>query len=429
MKRVIFVLFVFLLLSVTACTLFAAKGTATIQLNNYKNGNVGCSAAIHDDRIYYVSNEHDDVGIYSMNIDGSDVRIEFLNPSITMIEVIGEKLYFAGLKKINKKVDSYFKVKNEYGLYCGTVGGSDYKAVSHYGHNNLKKFYLSNDGYQMYCAGAKDEQIMIRSSAENAEIDIRDYYQSSFILDYKNDTVEGHVYRVGDYVIVSDKLANCERFFENTNAYVLDTNTGAFVLNSYNPHSLNFVIAYCIDDNQIYCSYSDMIVVIDAVTLEVKQNIVPDSLSEDCQIRQVISSGSNIYIIAEEQSKGIISEKLYVVDQETLQASEVEVLGNKQRILGWTDGYIVACDNEGIYKLSLSDEIFGEEVKIYDVPKDFYTTNYMIDYAGDWMFIYKIYPEKGSIYYKEPSGQQLLCKINLLNSEVISNNVELDFSE
>lgn len=426
MKRVIFMLFVLLLLGVTACTLFVAKDTATIQLNNYKHDNIGRSAVIHEDRIYYVSNEHEDVGIYSMNLDGSDIRMEFLNPSITMIEVIDEKLYFVGLKAINKKADSYKDVKNEYGLYCGTIGGSDYQTERHYGNDNLKEFYLNNNGYQMYCSGAKDEQIVIGSSVE---IDVRDYYQSSFIFDYKNDTVEGHVYRVGDCIIISDKLADSTRLYANTNAYVLDTNTGVLVLKSYNSTSLIFVKAHFIDDNQIYCSYNNMIVVIDAVTLEVKQNITPDALNEDCQIRQVISSGSNIYIIAEEQSQDTVNEKLYEVDKKTLQASEVEGLGIKQRILGLTDSYIVACDKESIYKFSLSDGILGEEVKLYDVPKDFYTTNYMIDYAGDWMFIYKIYPEKGSIYDKEPCGQQLLCEINLVNSEVFPNDVELEFSE
>jgi hypothetical protein len=53
----------------------------------------------------------------------------------------------------------------------------------------------------------------------------------------------------------------------------------------------------------------------------------------------------------------------------------------------------------------------------------------VIDFAGDWMFINKAYPEKGTtIYGKGKPGQLLKMKINVISGVVMYNDQKLEFS-
>jgi hypothetical protein len=74
-------------------------------------------------------------------------------------------------------------------------------------------------------------------------------------------------------------------------------------------------------------------------------------------------------------------------------------------------------------------DTLGDKQKLCNAPQDFSSKNYLVDIAGNWMFIYKIYPEVGSpIYEFDLPGQQLVYKINLENRECLYNDKQLDFS-
>ena len=62
----------------------------------------GFAAAVYKNRIYYISNEKSEPGVYSMNMNGSDIQLEAKNPSITHIQLYKDNLYYLGLWEIDK---------------------------------------------------------------------------------------------------------------------------------------------------------------------------------------------------------------------------------------------------------------------------------------------------------------------------------------
>ena len=69
------------------------------------------------------------------------------------------------------------------------------------------------------------------------------------------------------------------------------------------------------------------------------------------------------------------------------------------------------------------------ETRLCDAPKDIDKEKYTIDYAGDWMFVYKVYGGFTTGNIDDDPGQQLVYKINLKTGEVVENTVPLDFSQ
>ena len=60
----------------TSCELFWENDNLRINLKQNKLSNYGYAALTYNDRIYYISNEKEISGIYSMKMDGTDVRLE-----------------------------------------------------------------------------------------------------------------------------------------------------------------------------------------------------------------------------------------------------------------------------------------------------------------------------------------------------------------
>ena len=85
------------LLSITSCNKICGNtNNLRINFKSNKLSDRGYAAAIYNDRIYYISNEKEISGIYSMKMDGTDVRLEAQNPSITSIQIYNDCLYFLG---------------------------------------------------------------------------------------------------------------------------------------------------------------------------------------------------------------------------------------------------------------------------------------------------------------------------------------------
>lgn len=72
------------------------------------NANYGKKAAFYGGRVYYLSAESRKQGIYSMNADGSDVRLEQATEDIRALAVNDDGLYYAGYIGMSK---------NDNGLY------------------------------------------------------------------------------------------------------------------------------------------------------------------------------------------------------------------------------------------------------------------------------------------------------------------------
>ena len=110
--------------------------------------NVGYSSVVGDEKIYYVSNESGETGIYSMDMDGSNVQLEGKDPSITSLQWRDGALYFAGLEKIEDNTATVWMTDHIYTVYKKMPGKYAMPKASFVENDeNVRGFYLISDGY------------------------------------------------------------------------------------------------------------------------------------------------------------------------------------------------------------------------------------------------------------------------------------------
>ena len=450
-KSVTIILSAILVLILASCSPLHSDNLR-IDFKPDKSSNYGYAAALYEDRIYYVSNELGDAGVYSMALDGSDVRLETANPSVTNLELSGGVLYFTGLYRIKDRRGSIqTDTINNHAVYYGNPGGTFEKAGYLDPVYNIKGFYFSRNGYSVFRYGATIEELhlfdAIRSESFSDTSDtITDVsFQYNNVDDYtlainhgesSTEEILKNVYQFGDLLIITKHIPEDHKniYWITGDPYVLDSNTGELVL-KFDRNQANELKAFYMDEENVYCSYKEMIVILDKETYQVKTTFIPGELSYKYNITYMTKLGDQVYIIADywkdqiDRTLPLLGEKLYIMNPGTFECNMVLDLGSNQRVIGIEENHIILLDHGAIYRVSLDDEQTGSRTKICDAPSDIDSKNHTIDYAGNWMFIYKNYPENGAFTYGSDSpGQQLLYKINLETGEIIQNDVTLDFS-
>ncbi len=449
-----FIILTVLIISILASCSPRYTDCLRINLKTDRISHLGYDAAVYKDRIYYISNELGASGIYSMGFDGTDIRIEIENPSITSIEISDSTLFFNGLFLINKRESSIETSSiNNHTIYSGLLGETT--QISDYTRPwNINSFFVSPSGYTVISYGSFMEELFLydKELLESfSDIDNRiatlsfSYSDSSINKSVEEDTLEDistedilkNVYQFGDMYIIAEHVRDpkgINYITYNEKPYILDTHTGDLVL-SFNYNQSDALKAFYMDKSNIYCAYKDMVVTVDRASCQVVATFVPKGLSNNYHVTNIFKHNDIYYIIAQywrdhdKKWLPLMGEKLYILNPLTFETSEVLDLGQGQRIIGIYDKYIILLVNSIIYKANLDNGQIGEKIKLCNVPSDIYLKNYSIDYAGDWMFIYKIYPEHGGFTYGSDSpGQHLFMKVNLVNGEIIRNEVELDFS-
>ncbi len=392
--------------------------TLSIDYKNDKSTNFGYTAAVYGDRIYYVTNELGKSGIYSMKLDGTDVRMEVENPNVTMLEITGGKLYFSGLEKIRKPSGDLPTNVNT--LYCSALGSAKYgKTRDREMNANIGAFFVAQDGFQFIDSGGL--------SLDQDTVDSKYKKITMIPLDYKGESVYAGVCKIGGTQIIAffdpdDPDTYLFNISIGGDPFVLDTNTGELVLQVDNGQDM--LKAFQIDDKYIYCSYNEMVVVLDKTTYSVKKKIIPEGLSSDYDIAHMTKYGNAVYIMADRwldtsiAAQPLLNEKLYKMDTKTFKCTKLLDLGQNQRILGIDANYIILLDHGEIDKLVLKNGGIDQKQKLANAPRDINLNTYTIDYAGDWMFLHRTYSP----------GQELVYKINLQSGKVIQNSVKYDFS-
>ena len=408
--------------------LYAPMDNIKIGLKNDTSGGLGMAAVVYGDRIYYTSNELGKEGICSMKPDGSDVKQEIENPSIKMLQLLDGKLYFSGLSRIDDGTTAN-PTRIHHSIYFNEIGSSQCRK---YGSSeDIAGFYITKDGLSFLYS---DSIILHRDT-------INSYKQKiikSISFSYHEDNIEKLVYQAGEHALVfgyMDGFPTELDYSLGRMSYVLSTDTKTKVLSEYtNEDQADAFKAFCMDDENIYCSFNEMVVVLNRSDYSVKATFIPGGLTNEYTIENISRFGGDLYILADrwtdtgERTPPLLNEKLFHMDAKTLEWSEVLSLGRNQRILGVNKENVPLLDNGVIYKVALKGKSIGEKSKLIDAPGDISSHNYMVDYAGDWMFLYKIYPETDSPIYGDSPGQQLMYKINLKSGEAIQNDAKLDFS-
>ena len=117
------------------------------------------------------------------------------------------------------------------------------------------------------------------------------------------------------------------------------------------------------------------------------------------------------------------------MDTNTFKCKIIAEMKDGERIIGLTEDSIIYYKNKGVYKINLKSDIELESEKILDISMNLNSDKYTIDYAGDWMFIYKIYGEFTYASKGEKVAQQLLYKININTGEIMENKIPINFDE
>jgi hypothetical protein len=186
-----------MVLVLTSCFSYGSEDNLRLNFKNDKSLYWGCAAVVYEDRIYYVSNELGDAGIYSMDSDGSDVRIEVKNPSITYLQIVDDKLYFTGLREIAEKVyDPWVEAKNKYSIYSYDLETTQSGFVEKEKFMNVISFYIPDDGYKMICSGSINEVLYLLKNDE--VISREDQSVKTVSFNYKDEEVKNDFYIIGD---------------------------------------------------------------------------------------------------------------------------------------------------------------------------------------------------------------------------------------
>ncbi|MFA5675066.1 MAG: hypothetical protein WDA65_00905 [Christensenellales bacterium] len=435
------IMLLLIILTLSSCVVFTDRDYLSLSLKNDRMEDHGNAACVYYDRIYYLSNEQGDAGIYSMNFEGTDVRIELKNPSVTHIQIVDDTIYFIGLREIAKKVhDPLVESKNKYSLYFSDIGSNKYSAY-YDEYDNISGFSILNNGYKLISGGNIQEEITLFNKEFEIVHRLQNEYKKTFNFYYKSGEVKKDIYGFDDLIAVTMSLTEdfkYDRFPDNSQPYFIDINNGGLVfkLGNNKLQQKDVIKAYHMDEENIYCSYNEMVVILDKSSFYVKQSFIPDGLTVDFNIDYMTKLNGYVYIMADKWSDTkyktppLKNEILYRMNPDTFKFEEVLNLKARQRILAFDDKYIIMLDNGVLYKLFLDAEIIGEKEKLCDAPPDIYSRNHMIDIAGDWMFIYSTYPDRKSsiVFGSDLPGQHLYVKVNMETGEIISNNVELDFS-
>ena len=114
------------------------------------NANYGKKAAYYDGRIYYLSSELGQQGIYSMDAAGEGVRLEIPVQDIRAISVEPGGLYYAGFDSIEKNDNGPYRRFRLFQLEAGSKDPVDLLKTFSYSYNlgdeNVWDFYLTRTG-------------------------------------------------------------------------------------------------------------------------------------------------------------------------------------------------------------------------------------------------------------------------------------------
>ena len=467
-KKILSIFLLIAILILSSCSYSNGEvNNLRIYFKNNKLVNRGYAAAVYEDRIYYISNEQNEPGIYSMKMDSSDVRLEAKNPSITSFQIHNNRLYFVGLSNLYSQEASYTGFSsNEHALYEKDLEEGPYNALpSKYNPKssvNIVSFYITSDDIILLLTGTRE--IHIYDIKNNSEL-LKDLKVVKLNFNYpisdelniinKNYNRNKEIYfgELGNNIIVSsidlqEIKGDKNTLYADDNLFLIDNITNEIIiLNETNNLINNMEILYS-NKNRIYLSYSDIcedlegnfldnvqFIVIDKGKFKIKNTFYIETLEEQESISYVTKKDNTIYLIADRWSKRearmlpLKKEKLIAVKLDANEGIVITEFFDGKRIIGIEDDFLIYIDNNAIYKAELNNNKIGEEHKICGMSKNSETNDYTIDYAGDWMFIYNIYGGFTSHYSVgcDP-GQQLLYKINIKTGEVIENNIELDFS-
>ncbi len=182
---------------------------------------VGKKATFFNQRIYYLSSELGQQGIYSMQLDGSDIQFEFPVEDIRALQVNNDGFYYCGFRSFEANSDGTYR--NFRLFHRETEGGAaidvidQVKSTSDLSNENIWDFHFDSNGnlylrtvVHFYIPGTPD--VLLYSIVDGTVVPIADYQllltdEEIFEKDYPYETLS--VYKIQDqYLILGRRFVN-----------------------------------------------------------------------------------------------------------------------------------------------------------------------------------------------------------------------------
>ena len=405
MKRIILISSIFFLLSCTGCV--AKQNVPEYRSNKaevvYKNSggsNIGDISAVYGGRIYFYSQECGERGIYSMKLDGEDLRMETECRDIQKLQIHGDQLFYLGLDNVcygdersraqwgNKfyslyKLDLATKEKTELSEIEEKLCSLSYDKVNNEDqYRGIWDFYYLGD--DVFLTATLDTQIPTQRFILQMSI-----FEEERILEWVKDSNYFEIYKEG----IELPEVKCV-LFKKDNVYLVSDYGPIFEGNQIN---VNYVSLYdteihttTITEDSILSQYRMPVI------FEVKDDIIFGAVNHvlfeyDCAKKELVRTCS----FAEAESiksfesgqRLLVSydgyEAIYIFDRNSFQAEEKTVF-EKGRVIDIGLRDYLYIDQESVSKRLIEN---NQEIWETRLQENYLTDEHKIEVGGNWLFI------------------------------------------
>ena len=425
---------------------FSSTRSSVYKPNSYVN--TGQSAAFYNEKVYYVSQEKGISGLYSMNNDGSEVRLEFNIPKVTRITVNDNGVYYVGLKPrdltnvyfSNRRhyFYSFFKAsledENNYDIEEISYPKSDAESsvvdgfvldngsivirvepdvYQPYGSlTYIKTFVTPENPITGYLRYKFSKECIVTNENNGYQFDIVNHnsYLECYTSFFK-DEVTAPVYEDGRYVFYEELEGTI------TNSFI-DKVTNKFASDEIYIQKYAYSILLYASNEHLYTSQGNRLIKFDINSFEILDSFVFEDLDWDWKITDLIV-GNQIFVIAKflDANYNTLA-KLYLVDMDSKKALCLAGLNNYSNWSKKDDIRLIHIGKEKILyiknKKLICHEIGSDgfvEIKYEIKLPRLLNKKYATEIAGDWLFVYKI--------MRNDKPNKLIFRVNLETKEII----------
>ncbi len=387
--------------------------------SNYKqdaNFSVGKKSAVHNGRVYYFSNENEKRGIYSMKMNGEDLRLEFETQDIRKIQ-------------INEQGNVH--VLEHYRIYENENGPERQFAIASFENNNniyTKKwlqgmpkgnvwdFYLSDDTavylYLQYKSVSGIPELYGYCTLNGKEVLGNEYLSvtSEKKLETSTTPLKINIVQLNNLWLGLNK--RYRDFEKNEEMYDFYADTTGFIDLNHNVEVMGDNYVFGSDERAIRSvnakgvinSIKNEISIIDTNT-----NTIIDTkiLFGENEIVFVLDKGEYVYLISSSYNG---NQSLYKWDLEDFEIKKVYSEWSYGKILWVDENKLIVANNNKIHIKQLNEDTVND-VFVMTLQDNIIQKEYKTDVAGEWLFIYK---------FEETQNSDILqYKINMATGETV----------
>lgn len=411
-KTILIFLIITLACFVLAGCIAKNKEWSNLTASEYKK-NIDCYsgqlAAIYDGRVYFASGEGDLYGIYSMNLDGTDLYYECSTDKIIKIIISDNKLYYIGLSNVGKSRDerySLYKYDKDEQETKFVGGDGSYESVENAIILNENEIILRKIG-RIGSSKAANSKIDILSefsqtpkrSAQLFNIDDSYYFRILLYEKYIITLVEHSYFSYNE----NSKL----NFDYNDAVYVIDT--GETLMWQIRERTNCDLKVINMNEEYIFLSYLNELIALDIETLTESYRSELDSGDINEKIEYMFEFEELQYLIASLEDN---KKSLYVNDTQNLAFKKIMDFDENKVLIHVDNGWILYSSDDEIYCQKANANGLGEMIYTIKFDENIVYNN-IFEIAGNWLFIY----DRGKL--RETSPLKLLHRVDLDSGEII----------